>query len=350
MPDESSTTESSSATKMPAPTNEDVLKKVLGHLDVADGFYENVLLSSRCRSLTKAMAYNMEQREMIKMKVKKLDNVDYDLDLMSFFQMIDAAKFHMEANNTTTVRWSEITVEIIEKMNMEYERHKAKEKQATQVNPSPVEFMSNGSVSNGTLDEISSTYAKRSLNAFKDCKMPTNPISTKEMRSFKIRVKNILRSMGLDNLLDEDYVPPEEGEAGYAYYMAVNKFLYSVWIDVTSNPDHEARNWLLKKEVANDGRKAWVQLMENYDSETIQSSLIPTTMTKWVNTKLDETSLGAAKTFITNFATSLSTLKEEGAEQPEACAKAIFLNNITDPSYTNLVMECRVRQFSLNEC
>ena len=105
---------SSSATKMPAPTNEDIMKKVLGHLDVADGFYENVLASSRCRSLTKAMSYDMEQREMIKMKVKKLDNNDYDIDLLSFFQMLDAAEFHMEANNTTKVRWSEITAEDID--------------------------------------------------------------------------------------------------------------------------------------------------------------------------------------------------------------------------------------------
>ena len=57
----------------------------------------------------------------------------------------------------------------------------------------------------------SSGFVKRSLTAFKDYKLPSLPISAKEMKSFKIQVENVLRSMDLDQMIDGDYVPPEEG-------------------------------------------------------------------------------------------------------------------------------------------
>ena len=114
--------------------------------------------------------------------------------------------------------------------------------------------------------------------------------------------------MNMDELLDKDYILPEEGEPAYRKFVVQNKFLYSGVIEILNNPDHEARNWILKEEVVNGSIKVYELLLRNYDSEMIQTSQIPTTMNKLVNTKLNKTSRGATKTFITNFATYLSLL------------------------------------------
>ena len=255
------TEEIETSAKKPA-SNEQVVKQVLGHLDVSDGFYDAVLVPNRCRSLLKLMNYNNEQREMIKRKVKKLGNEDYEFDLLNLLQMIDAASYHMRVNESKNVYRAETGVDDIENMIMEFELYLREIEETKKVTPSPmageVEHASvaGSEVTDGSTEGLSGSFAKRSLVAFKDCNMPSNPITAKDMKSFKVRVKNILRSIDMGQMLDKDYVLPEEGEPGYASYLRANKFLFSVWIDITSNPDHKARNWLLEKEVANDGRKA----------------------------------------------------------------------------------------------
>ena len=86
-----------------------------------DGFYDAVLVPNKCRSLLKLMNYNNEQREMIKRKVKKLGNEDYEFDLLNLLQMIDAASYHMRVNESKNVYWAEMGVDDIENMIMEYE-------------------------------------------------------------------------------------------------------------------------------------------------------------------------------------------------------------------------------------
>ena len=251
---------------------------------------------------------------------------------LEFLKLIGAARYQMKTTGSDVIDWTSMGGDDIYSMMRTHEEALLEGEAAKQV--SSDKGVETGSVvseatSNTNLETNNNGFAKRSLSAFKECKLPAQPITAKAMKSFKIKIENALRSMDMDQMIDPDYEPPEEGDPSFAQYVAKNKFLYSVWIDITSNPDYEARLWLLEKAIKNDGRATWFKLLDIYDSETIEASLIPTTMARWVNTKLDKIHIGATKSFITMNASCLSTLREEKSPMPDLCALAIFLANIT---------------------
>ena len=88
-------------------------------------------------------------------------------------------------------------------------------------------------------------FVKKTLKPFKHYKFPAVPLTIKEMKAFKIIMKNQMRSMDLDHLLKESYIPPE---VGFEKHRIDNKFFYSTVVEIMTNPNHPARNWLMTEE------------------------------------------------------------------------------------------------------
>ena len=65
------------------------------------------------------------------------------------------------------------------------------------------------------------------------------------MMTFKLDFENELRSMNMDYLLQEGYVPPVDGDNKFEEFELDNKFLYSCLMKTTKT--HEAREWLTSK-------------------------------------------------------------------------------------------------------
>ena len=314
------------------PNNETVFKTMLGYMDLSDEFYNDVLVPLRYKSFRKALSIDEEQKQAILERAMNNDDEEMKVDALEFCKLIMATRYLLETTNSAVVDWTSMDADDIYNMMSTHQKALRDGEAAKQV--SPDKEVETGSVvseatSNTNLGTSNNGFAKRSLSAFKECKLPAQPITAKAMKSFKIKIENALRSMDMDQMIDPDYEPPEEGDPSYAQYVARNKFLYSVWIDITSNPDHEARLWLLEKAMKNDGRATWFKILEHDNSETIEASLIPTTMARWVNTKLDKIHIGATQSFIAMNASCLSTLREENSPMPDLCALAIFLANVT---------------------
>ena len=115
-------------------------------------------------------------------------------------------------------------------------------------------------------------FVKNSLKTFENSKFPSVPVTVKE--EFKINMKNQMRSMDLDHLVNDFYVPPKEGESGFEKFRIDNKFFFSAVVEILSNPNHPARSWLMTEELENDGRAAYYKLISHHDNETIEYSFV----------------------------------------------------------------------------
>ena len=107
--------------------HEQLLKKVLTMLDLSQNFYGDVLGPSRYRSL-KVLSYNKQQRDMLAKKVNAIDSDDYNLDLESFFTLLDSVQYHEEKGDADIV-WSEVNQDAIFAMMREYKRAMKKKEQ-----------------------------------------------------------------------------------------------------------------------------------------------------------------------------------------------------------------------------
>ena len=88
---------------------------------------------------------------------------------------------------------------------------------------------------------------KKTLKPFENCKYPAVPVTIKDMKAFTINMTNQMRSMDLDHLLKESYIPPDRSEAGFEKDRIDNKFFYSAVVEIMTNPNHPARIWLIRK-------------------------------------------------------------------------------------------------------
>ena len=188
---------------------------------------------------------------------------------------------------------------------------------------------------------------KNSLKTFENSKFPSVPVTVKE--EFKINMKNQMRSMDLDHLVNDFYVPPKEGESGFEKFRIDNKFFFSAVVEILSNPNHPARSWLMTEEFENDGRAAYYKLISHYDNETIENSFVQSGHVRWINTKLTSVHLGAMKSYITKYQTVLSEAKETGTPVPDNAAKEIFLTHIKPEGYQQVVMNCKNDKLSLTD-
>ena len=102
--------------------------------------------------------------------------------------------------------------------------------------------------------------------------------------------------MNIEYLLDEDYKRPESTDPKYLQFEADNKFLFSALVQILSNPDHEARLYILSEEVKNDGQAAWTKLTTHYNNESIEDSAVENVYNKWMNLRLTKVHLGACRT------------------------------------------------------
>ena len=321
---------------------EDIFKFILGHLDISDEFYQQYLKSNRCRSIRTALLKNEDHWQRIKLQIETSTDEEAVHAFIDLRQFIKAVKFHMETDQGN-IDWTNITQDGIYDMMEAYEDQRKGRVEFTSTPASKT-----AAPEETTIISTNSGFAKRSLTSFSCSKMPSVPISNKQMTDFKINFENDLRSMDLEYIIEKGYNKPDEADNGYKKFMNDNKFVYSALVNITK--DHEARHWLLNPDVKNDGRLAWKKLLENYDSETIEDSLTAVTLKRFVNLKLDKNFKGACNTYITSFAACLAVFKEENVALPERLARDMFLLNITHDDYKTTVTDCKVRKLDLNEC
>ena len=363
-------------TETPPPSTEEVFKRVLGYANIDLEFYTRILDPARCRSFRSALALDTDQKADLLAQARETNDRGLVADSLQFFKLLRAAdhtRFLAGPGANINIEWNTFNEEMTNTMIEDYlepQRIKSEETERIKmetinasiqaslteiVAPGTTEGMTSNLNQSGVstkIDLASNDYgfAKKSLKAFSDIKFPTVPVKTKELKSLKIAVKNIMRSMNMEHLLDKDYVVPEEGTDAHNKYVVDNKFFFSVIVQMVTDPDHEARMWLLTDDVDNDGHGAWLKLMGHYDDETIEESLVETLYNKWMNLRLNKVHYGANKTYVTNYAAHMAAMKEEGSPVDPNAARDIFLSHIDHSSYDYIVMDCRLNKYSLTEC
>ena len=353
------------------PSSEEVFKRVLGFANIDAEFYTKILAPARCKSFRSALALDNDQKTDILAVAKESNDrglVADSLQFLKFLRAADHTRFLAGPGANKTIVWNSFTEETTNNMiedYMELQRIKEEETERKRIDASvqasAIEIVPPGNPDSNNLNQSSTStkidlasndygFAKKTLKAFSEIKFPPVPVKSKELKSLKISVKNVMRSMNMEHLLDKDYVVPEEDTDPYNKYVVDNKFFFSVVVQMVTDPDHEARMWLLTDDVDNDGHAAWLKLMSHYDDETIEESLVETLYNKWMNLRLTKVHFGANKTYVTNYAAHMAAMKEEGSPVDPNAARDIFLSHIDHPSYDFIVMDCRLNKYSLTEC
>ena len=154
----------------------------------------------------------------------------------------------------------------------------------------------------------------------------------------------------LEHFLDPNFYPPQIGDKDYEQFLHDDKFVYSVFVELVMNPNHEARYIILTDDVEENGKVAWVKLIGHYDNETIEKSLLSSLYNRWNSLRLHRTNLGAAKSYITNYASLLNQMKDEGAPVDENIARIMFLDHISAEPYQTVVLDCQINESDLVTC
>ena len=149
----------------------------------------------------------------MKKEIEKMNDSTDNLNMYhEVLHFINFFKHRMD-NGGETINWSQVdenkVFELIEAFNT-HERTSTSHAATFPATPAPSESSSVVNEPSSKLD-----FAKRSLAGFVNSKMPSVPISAKQMKDFKINFKIDLLSMNLEHVIDKDFTVPEEGDLGY---------------------------------------------------------------------------------------------------------------------------------------
>ena len=326
-------------------TAEQTFRRVLGYFYNEEGFIDSILRIHRIRNFRVAVLLTEEQHKSVLKEAQDHEDRGFYHDAVSFLKLLDAADYFAKQQEISVVdiQWNTFNEESITRMiaafveatrmrkeELETSRNLASIQAAANVSEFPAGWVSFPPTNDNTIDFMGDSgsgggaFVKKSLKTFENSKFPSVPVTVKAMKEFKINMKNQMRSMDLDHLVNDSYEPPKEGEQGYDKFRIDNKFFFSAVVEILSNPNHPARSWLMTEELENDGRAAYYKLISHYDDETIEDSFVQTAYVRWINTKLTGVHLGAMKSYITKYQTVLSEAKETGTPVPDNAAKEIF--------------------------
>ena len=223
---------------------EDIFKFILGHLDISDEFYQQYLKGNRCRSTRTALLKNEDHWQRIKLQIETCNDEEAIHAFIDLNQFIKAVKFHMETDQGN-IDWTNITQDGVYDMIEAYEKRRKGRVEIASRSASKT-----AAPEETTIISTNSGFAKRSLTSFSCSKMPSVPISNKQMTDFKINFENDLRSMDLEYIIEKGYNKPDEADNRYKKFMNDNKFVYSALVTIIK--DHEARHWLSNHDVKNN--------------------------------------------------------------------------------------------------
>ena len=338
-------------TPPPPPPREEVVedpqqifRRVLSYLYIEDAFITSILNVQRIRKFRVAVIFTQEQRSSVLTKAQNNEDEGFTHDALSFLKLLDAADYYAKQQRISVMRiqWNTFDEDSTTEMFSAFvESEKAKNEQlersrneaSIQAAAATADFPVGRDSFPPTTDTIDfmggmssggGAFVKKSLKTFENSKFPSFPVTVKAMKEFRINMKNQMRSMDLDHLVNDSYQPPKEGDPGYEKYRIDNKFFFTAVVEILSKPNHPARSWLMTEELENDGRAAYYKLISHYDNETIEDSFVQTAYVRWINTKLTGVHLGAMKAYITKYQTVLSEARETGTPVPDNAAKEIF--------------------------
>ena len=110
------------------------------------------------------------------------------------------------------------------------------------------------------------------------------------------------------------------------------------------SPDHEARHGLFTRDVDNRDDLAYVKLINTYDNETIEKSLLGRLCNKWMSLRLGIVNQEAAKTYIMKYSALLDEMSNGGSPIDSTAAKVVFLKK------RNVVVDLSEEEYSLQGC
>ena len=226
----------------PPATNSEIFIRVLTYANIDPAFYTTILAPARCKTFRTAMSLDQAQKEQLLDATYKTEDRGMIADCLQFMKLLRAADHFKFTRSVLTIPWRTMTEEMIldmiddrveiERVKIEVEQE-ARVKQEASVQADLTMSMTSKKSTASDHDVIDLTggdlgFAKKSLKAFSDMKFPTVPVKSKELKALKIGVKNVMRSMNMEHLVEEDYEPPLPDTPSYKRYSMDNKFFFSV--------------------------------------------------------------------------------------------------------------------------
>ena len=345
-------------------TAEEVFNRVLGYAGLSQDFTNEFLVKVRYTSFRKIFQLTPAQKDAILKRAEQHEDPAMTVEALDLMKFLATAEHYRKTSNISAkhlIPWETFTEDSMLDAIDDYINSLEGDEEKAAASSVGIRTPSNSPAKLGKVLELdvedkessqdtSISYAKVNLKAFHDIKFPTVPVRVNELKTFKIVFKNVLRSMNLEYLLNEDYETPTSSK-GYEKFVFNNKFLYSAIVAIFTNPDHEARNVILdKKSLENNGRGAWKKLLDNYSTEVIEGDIIEVTYNKMINLRCNKTHIGAMRTYITKFIEYLQTMRENGSPMDIEAAKAILLSHVDHEAYNECIMNCKFNKCTLTEC
>ena len=150
---------------------------------------------------------------------------------------------------------------------------------------------------------------------------------------FKRSVLALAATHGLENIFDDNYVPPAENSGSdWDLYHAHNKCVYSIWSSRIYGAN--ALIYVRLHEVEKDGRAIYQAFTQHYESTDNLQQATLLTLQALNNLSLTYQYSGGVPAFAAKFNDLLLDLRDAGKPLDGVLAKAMLINMIKDSNYT----------------
>jgi len=225
-------------------------------MKASEDFFKEIFNKKRILSFRTAMSLDDDQYEDLRALVEKSKDEGFKMDFLQFRKLMNAGKYSIIKNYEKKVPWETFDTDMTLDLIDEYLKFKSNKDRNDAVSfqhddKSVPESCQVASITKIDKEDATLSYAKRSLKPFESLKLPPKPIMYTDMKSWKSRFHNILRSMNLEYLIENNFKAPVKGDNEFDQFLYDSKFLYSVLVEQVMNPDHEARHGLFTRDVDN---------------------------------------------------------------------------------------------------
>ena len=195
--------------------------------------------------------------------------------------------------------------------------------------------------SSPTRESLGSTRASSTINTAVKPDLrayPTFNGSFSTWATFKKCFKAVARAQKFGVLLKENYQVPLD-PAAHITHVEANEFLYSAL--EYSTAEGTANTKVEKFKETEDGREAYLHLVDWYESGGQKESLAIRAAEKIDDLKLTRNTVGGAEKYINDFEAALMQSKDAGEPLSPRMSKYRFLKGILDSSLESYVAICR---------
>lgn len=140
-----------------------------------------------------------------------------------------------------------------------------------------------------------------------------------------------MRAMGLGEMVSKDFVPPEEGDPGYAEYLVRSNFMHAGLTHITM--EGTAYRLVERYKESGDGFHAWLDLMDWFEGQGNNENIADRSMRLLAMARFDRKTPGGCDGYLNFVEAQHQNLREVDHPYDTTLSKITLLHGIQHPDY-----------------